>query len=95
MKGLLLVGVIGLVILCLLCPSCRAPAIEENVLAAASACADEVGLDADIISVAGRDVTLSGGIESEELRAHLLSCIAAFPGTRTINGIRATLGRIG
>jgi outer membrane protein OmpA-like peptidoglycan-associated protein len=85
MKGLLLLGVIGLVILCLLCPSCRAPAIEQGVRDAALACSAEVGLDPGILSVSGRDVTLTGWVSSEEMHAHLLSCVAAFPGTRTID----------
>ena len=85
MKGLLLLGVIGLIVLCLLCPSCRAPAIEADVRNAAVACTDEVGLDPNIISVSGRDVSLAGYVQSEELHAHLVSCIAAFPGTRTID----------
>jgi OOP family OmpA-OmpF porin len=85
MKGLLLLGVIGLVILCLLCPSCRAPAIEQGVRDAALACSAEVGIDPGVISVSGRDVTLAGWIPSEALHAHLLSCVAAFPGTRAID----------
>lgn len=85
MKGLLLLGVIGLVVLCLLCPSCRAPAIEQDVRNAALACSAEVGLDPTIVAVSGRDVSLTGWVPSEELHAHLLSCITAFPGTRTID----------
>jgi OOP family OmpA-OmpF porin len=85
MKGLVTLGLIALALLCLLCPSCRAPAIQEAVGSAALACADEVGLDPAIVAVSGRDVTLTGGVPSEELHAHLLSCISAFPGTRTID----------
>jgi len=85
MRGLLLLGVIGLIVLCLLCPSCRAPAIEANVRNAALACAEGVDLDPSIISVSGRDVSLAGSVQSEELRARLMSCIAAFPGTHTID----------
>ena len=85
MKGLLISGVIGLALLCLLCPSCRAPAVEQDVRNAAFACAAEVGLDPGIVSVSGRDVALAGWVPSEELRAHLSSCIAAFSGARVIN----------
>lgn len=84
MKGMLIVGVVGLALLCLLCPSCRAPAIEAEVETAAIVCAEEVGLDPGVVSVSGRDVTLTGGVPSQELHAHLMSCIAAFPGTRAI-----------
>lgn len=37
MKGMLLTGVVGLALLLLVCPSCRAPAIEAEVEAAAVA----------------------------------------------------------
>jgi OOP family OmpA-OmpF porin len=85
MKGLMILGGLGLVVLCLLCPSVRAPAIEDDVRGATEACADEVGLDAATIAVSGRDVNLTGGALSEEQHTLLVSCIAAFPGTRTID----------
>jgi OOP family OmpA-OmpF porin len=85
MNRLLILGVIGLVLLSVLCPSCRAPAIEEDVRSAALACADKVGLPPEMVSVSGRDVTLSGGVASEAMSHHLVSCIAAFSGTRSIN----------
>ncbi len=97
MKGLFLSGVIGLIVLCLLCPSCQAPAIENDVRSAALICAGQAGLDPGIISVSGPDVTLAGYIQSEEQHAHLMSCIAAFPGTRTIDDrlVVQTAGALG
>jgi OOP family OmpA-OmpF porin len=91
MKGLMLLGVIGLAILCLFCPWCRAPAIEDDVRGAALACAEEVGLDPGLISVSGRDVTLTGSVASEALSHHLTNCIAAFPGTRAVDNQLAFL----
>ena len=85
MNRLTILGVIGLVLLCVLCTFCRAPAIEEDVRAAALACAEEVGLDPGLVAVSGRDVTLTGTLASEALSHHLTNCIAAFPGTRLIN----------
>lgn len=85
MKGLVLLGVIGLVVLCLLCPSCRAPAIEADVRNAAAVCTQEVGLEPSIVSVSGRDVSLVGYVQSEELHTQLVRCIEAIPGTRTID----------
>jgi OOP family OmpA-OmpF porin len=85
MKNLVLLGVVGLAILFLLCPWFRAPAIEDDVRDAALVCAEEVGLDAALIAVAGRDVTLTGSVTSEALSHHLMNCIAAFPGTRSID----------
>ena len=94
MKGLITLGVIALALLCVLCPSCRAPAIQEAVGSAALACADEVGLDPGLISVSGRDVTLSGAVASEALSHHLTNCIAAFPGTMQSQYQGITLTRI-
>jgi OOP family OmpA-OmpF porin len=85
MNRLTILGVIGLALLCVLCPLFRAPAIEDNIRAAAEACAGDVGLEPGLISVSGRDVTLIGSIASEALSHHLMSCIVAFPGTRSIN----------
>ncbi len=85
MNRLTIIGIIGLAIVCLLCPWCRAPEIEGMVNSAALACADEVAADHGLVSVSGRDVTLAGQITSEELSHHLMSCIAAYPGTRSID----------
>jgi OOP family OmpA-OmpF porin len=85
MNRLMVFGVVGLVLLCVLCPSCRAPAIEDDIKGAALACAEQVGLDPGLFSVSGRDVTLVGSVSSEALSHHMMSCIAAFPGTRSIN----------
>jgi OOP family OmpA-OmpF porin len=52
---------------------------------AALACAEDVGLNPELISVSGRDVTLAGGVPTEAISHHLTSCIAAFPGTRTVD----------
>jgi hypothetical protein len=51
MNRLVILGVIGLALLCVLCPSCRAPAIEEEVWNAALACAEEVGFGPGLISI--------------------------------------------
>jgi len=85
MNRLTIIGVAGLVLLCLLCLFCRAPAIEEDVRNAALACAEQVGLPPEMVAVSGRDVLLSGGVASEAMSHHLVSCIAAFPGTRSID----------
>jgi OOP family OmpA-OmpF porin len=85
MKNLMLLGAVGLAILCLLCLWCRAPAIEDGVRGAALACAEDVGLDAGMMAVSGRDVTLTGSVTSEALSHHLIGCIAEFPGTRSID----------
>ena len=85
MNRLMISGVIGLALLCVLCPWCRAPAIEEQVRGAAVDCAEKVGLDPTVATVSGRDVTLAGAVSSEAFSHHLTSCIAAYPGTRSIN----------
>jgi OOP family OmpA-OmpF porin len=85
MKALLASGLFALALLCVLCPSCRAPAIEEEVRGASITCAEQAGLDPGLISVSGRDVTLSGLVESEALSLQLMNCIAALPSTRIVN----------
>ena len=62
MNRLTILGVIGLVLLCVLCTFCRAPAIEEDVRAAALACAEEVGLDPGLVA----------GARAEAIRAFLV-----------------------
>ncbi len=64
MKALLASGLFALALLCVLCPSCRAPAIEEEVRGSSLTCAEQAGLDPGLISVSGRDVTLSGSVDS-------------------------------
>ena len=88
-----IIGVIGLALVCVLCPWHRAPEIEAQVRAAALECADDVGADHALISVSGRDVTLAGPITSEALSHHLTSCIAAYPGIRTIDNRLEVLRR--
>ena len=85
MNRFALLGVIGLVLLCLFCPWCRAPGIEDDVRSAALTCAADAGLDPEQVSVSGRDVTLTGGIASQQAHDLVTSCISAFPGTRTVN----------
>ena len=92
MKGLMWLGVLGLVLLCLLCPWCRAPAIEDDVRSAATACAVEAGLDPGMISVSGRDVTLTGMVASEAVVQSLTNCIEGFAGTRKIDNQLTVLG---
>jgi OOP family OmpA-OmpF porin len=91
MNRLTILGVIGLVLLCVLCVFSRAPTIQEDVRSAALACAEQVGLPPEMVSVSGRDVLLSGGVASEAMSHHLVSCIAAFPGTRSINNLLEVL----
>jgi OOP family OmpA-OmpF porin len=91
MNRLFLSGLIGLGLLCVLCAFFRAPEIEGEVREAAHACAEEVGLDPGLISVSGRDITLSGSLDTEALSHHMASCIAAFPGTRSVDNQLAVL----
>jgi len=85
MKSQLMWGLLALALLCVLCPWFRAPAIEKEVRGASLACAEQVGLDPELISVSGRDVTLPGSVASEALSHHLTNCLAALPSTRAIN----------
>ena len=91
MNRLLILGLIGLAVLCVICPSCRGPAIEDATRSAALQCAEDVGLDPGLISVSGLDVTLAGSLTTEALYHHLMTCIAANAGKREIDNQLAVL----
>lgn len=78
-------ALIGLLALIVLCPACRAPAIEADVRDAAVTCALDAGLKAEQVEVSGRDVTLKGFVPADSVRTTVVSCIEAFEGTRSVN----------
>ena len=80
----LIAGILGLVLICLLCPWCRAPAIENDVRQTALACATESGLEPEQVIVSGRDITLTGMVGSDQTRASVTACIQNFDGTRIV-----------
>jgi OOP family OmpA-OmpF porin len=84
MRGLLVLALIGLLALIVLCPACRAPAIEGEVRDAAVSCTLDAGLNAEQVEVSGRDVTLTGFVPSEAVRVSVVSCIEAFEGTHSV-----------
>lgn len=79
------VGLIGLLLICLLCPWCRAPAIQDDVQHAVLACAAEAGLDVEQVVVSGRDVTLTGDVDSPQAHDRVVACAESFVGTRVVN----------
>ena len=64
MNRSLILGLLALVILCVLCLWCRAPAIEDDLRGKALICVEDAGVDADVLAVSGRDVTLEGAVAS-------------------------------
>jgi OOP family OmpA-OmpF porin len=85
MKGLLTLGIVGLAVLVALCPSCRAPAIEDDITEKATGCAADLGLPPELIQVSGRDVSLIGFVPSQAAGAELAACIAGQSGVRTVD----------
>jgi OOP family OmpA-OmpF porin len=85
MNRLLFLGLVGLALLCVLCLYCRAPAIEEDLRGQALACLADAGLDGELLSVSGRDATLTGSVASPVLGDDVEACIAAIPGIRVVN----------
>jgi len=85
MNRSLILGLLALVILCVLCLWCRAPAIEDDLRGKALICVEGAGVDAGVLAVSGRDVTLEGAIASLSVGDAVEACIAAIPGIRVVN----------
>lgn len=84
MNRLLFLGMLGLALLCVVCLYCGAPAIEEDLRGRALACLAEAGLDGELLTVSGRDATLTGSVGSPVLGDDLEACIEAIPGIRVV-----------
>ena len=84
MNRLLFLGLLGLALVCVFCLYCRAPAIEEDLRGKALACLAEAGLDGELLTVSGRDATLTGSVASPVLGDGVEACIAAIPGIRVV-----------
>lgn len=80
MKATLWLALLGLLILCVLCPYCRAPAIEEDLRSQAEASLTSIGLDPSLMEISGCVVTLSGSVYSQELKDQARQLVEAIPG---------------
>ena len=85
MNRSLILGLLALVILCVLCLWCRAPAIEDDLRGQALICVEDAGVDAGVLAVSGRDVTLEGAVASLGVGDAVEACITAIPGIRVVN----------
>ena len=85
MNRLLLLGLIGLALLCVLCPYCRVPAIEEDLHGKALPGIDEADLGAKIVSISGRDITLSGAVPSQAVADGIEAGITEIAGVRVVH----------
>jgi outer membrane protein OmpA-like peptidoglycan-associated protein len=81
----LFLGLLALIILCVLCLWCRAPAIEDDLRGQALICVEDAGVDAGALTVSGRDATLEGAVASLGVGDAVEACIAAIPGIRVVN----------
>jgi len=73
-------GLLGLVLLSVLCLLTHAPGIERDLSARAAAVADGAA-----VAVSGRDVTLTGEVASEEARLRLLAAVRGVRGVRIVH----------
>ena len=85
MNRSLFLGLLALIILCVLCLWCRAPAIEDDLRGQALICVEDAGVDAGVLIVSGRDATLEGAVASLGVGDAVEACIAAIPGIRIVN----------
>jgi len=85
MNRSLILGLLALVILCVLCLWCRAPAIEDDLRGKALICVEDAGVDAGVLAISGRDVTLEGAVASQAVGDSVEACIAAIRGIRVVN----------
>jgi len=85
MSRIVFLGLIALVLLCVLCPYCRAPAIQQDIWTRTSADLMAAGFDDSVVSVSGRDVTLTGTVPSEEVRDRIGDLAASVWGVRTVD----------
>ncbi len=73
-------GLLGLVLLAVLCLLTHAPGIERDLSARAAAVADGAA-----VAVSGRDVTLTGEVASEDARLRLLAAVRGVRGVRIVH----------
>ena len=85
MSRIVFLGLIALVLLCVLCPWCRAPAIQEDIWNRTGAELMGAGFDDSMVSVSGRDVTLRGTVPSNEVSAQIEELAASVWGVRTVD----------
>jgi len=85
MSRIVFLGLIALVLLCVLCPYCRAPAIQQDIWTRTSSDLMAAGFDDSVVSVSGRDVTLTGTVPSEEVRDRIGDLAASVWGVRTVD----------
>lgn len=80
-----LLGLLGLVVLTLLCAWVHAPGIERDLQERTTLALDERGFIGTGVALSGRDVTLKGGVPSEDARIQALAAVRAVPGVRVVH----------
>ncbi len=81
----ILSGLIALALLCILCIKCHSPAIEADLLGGARQALIDQGLDPDLVTISGRDLTLNGTIADDAARASALAALGGVHGVRVVN----------
>ena len=82
-----LLGLLSLLVLLVLCPYCRAPAIEEDIRTRTAAALAAADFAEGQLSVSGRDVTLAGVVPSDEAREQAGKVAADVWGVRTVQNL--------
>lgn len=85
MHRIILLGGLALVVLLLLCPQVRGPAIESDILERTRAELTSAGLGDTDVTVDGRDVTLHGAVGSADLQGEAGRIAAAVRGVRLVD----------
>ena len=78
-------GLLLLAVLVALCLYCGAPRIQQDINDRSVAAVTDAGYDAAMVSVSGRDVTLTGTVASAEERDRLMEMVAGLRGVRKVD----------
>ncbi len=80
-----LLGLLALAALVVLCLYCGAPRIQQDIHDRSVAAVEGAGYDASLVSVDGRDVTLTGTVPSEAERERLVNLLSGLEGVRAVD----------
>ena len=84
-------GFVALVILCLLCVRCHSPGIQLDVQSRSEAALAATSLKTAVVSLEGRDATLTGTVPTESARASAEAAVGGVRGVRRVSNDLAVL----
>ncbi len=80
-----ILSLIGLAILCLVCLQCHAPHIEAELNSHGQQALTAAGLDPAMLTIEGRDATLTGSVVSDAVRNRAGELVAQLRGIRVVD----------